>query len=169
MQINKIQSPNFGKCEICKSAYKAFETVPANSLSEMFQKVASLQDTKRWDLYIMGYGKQFVPYFRDKEAAIDKSFLENFHAFEKQDNIVRVLANNSRYTIYHLPFASSQRADEVYKIFKQPEPETNMDIFRRAVETTKLLEESNNYVNELKENEDKKLINKIRSFLGLKK
>lgn len=179
MQINKIESPSFGQVKINKSAHKVLETLSDTSITEMFEKASSIKDTNRWDLYINGitYKRkpEFYMWFIDKQNQQENSFCGALYPFERFGNAVRALGLNinplsDKKILYRLMFATEQRADEVYKMLNQPEPENNMDIFRRAVETIKILEESEDYVKTAStENQKKGLFDKFRSFLGLKK
>ncbi|MCM1003345.1 MAG: hypothetical protein NC408_03270 [Candidatus Gastranaerophilales bacterium] len=176
MQINRIESPNFGQVKINKSAHKVLETLSDKSITEMFEKASRIQDTKRWDLHINGHNNnEFFMYFIDKQNKLENSFCGGLYPYARIGKTVSAIgldakANSDENIFYSLKFATEQRAQEVCDMLNQPLPENNMDIFRRAVETIKILEESNNYI-ETASTESQKtgFFDKFLSFIGLKK
>ncbi len=176
MQINRIESPNFGQVKINKSAYKVLETLPDKSISEMFEKASRIQDTKRWDLHINGHNNnEFFMYFIDKQNKLENSFCGGLYPYARIGKTVSAIGldaktNSDENIFYSLKFATEERAQEVCDTLNQPLPENNMDIFRRAVETIKILEESFSFMeNNTKQKQKPSLIDNLLVHLGLKK
>lgn len=148
MQVNKIQSPSFGRCIIHKSAIPVLERMSDTNISKLFSKASTIQDTKFWDLQIRSKdAKQFFMKFINKEDPKEYSFCNRLIPCSQQGNTVSAIANDSVnpvYTtnIYHLEFENDQRAQEIFTTLNTPEPQSNMDIIDKAVETIKILEEA---------------------------
>ena len=168
MQINKIQSPNFGKCTIHKSAYPILERMPNNHITEMFEQAGEIQKTKYWDLFVKGHKTpaQFYMYFINKEDSTENSFIQGLLPFKQEGARVNAIGEDanpySEFTnIYELDFSDEKRAKEVYNFLNQSEPKSDIDVFSRAVETIKILEEAS----EPKEKQKQSFFNKLLNWL----
>ncbi len=149
MQINKIQSPNFGKVTIHKSAHKVLEQMPDSHITQMFEQAASIQKTQYWDLFVKGheYPRQFYMYFINKQDEAETSFVEELLPYKLEGKTLHAIGTDAKLymnlnNIYALEFANEKRAKEVYDFLNHPEPISHIDTFTRAVETIKILEEA---------------------------
>lgn len=150
MQINKIQSPSFGRCIIInQSACRFLDRMPDKHITEMFEKAASIQDTNYWDLCLKGHTelRQVYLYFVNKQKPYETSFVNELIPVKQEGKTLKAIGKNA--DLYsnsnislNLNFDSEERAKEVYSFLNQPKPKSDIDIFGRAVETIKILEEA---------------------------
>ncbi len=176
MQINNIYGPSFGECEFNRAAYKIVEKLPKTLKSQIYRGSDSIGKTKYWNLYVATDNQnRFFMSFINKMEHFGDSFFEKLIPFQLIKNEIsatpdKIYPTNSN-AMLHLKFPTEQRAKEVYEQLKQPEPETNVGLFKRSVQTIQILEESYNYTNSLslKNKEKPSLLSKIYAFLGIKK
>lgn len=171
MQVNKIQSPSFGKITIHKSAHPILEHMSNRHITEIFEQAADIQKTQHWDLFVKGHKTpvQFYMYFINKEDSVENSFVQGLLPFKQDGAIVHAIGTDANpysdlNNMYELEFANEQRAKEVYNFLNQPEPKSDIDVFARAVETIKILEEASE-PKQYKEQQNQSFFHKLLRWL----